>query len=196
MTIMTSIAQSEIFSWIEEADTQERQDRILSIRLAIGMSIISRYDELKQNLYIAEEALGRLGLSGLVYPETNIQPVPDIYISSSSYSELGNDLGFGSQGLWSRLRNCLMHQHNDYLRRVSHLKDSSETDKPNSSNEWLENNSHWGEIFNKEGGLSVNKLEVALYSGQLKNIPGIGAKTLVAAEKLVKAKLPDYLNDS
>jgi len=44
--------------------------------------------------------------------------------------------------------------------------------------------------------LSVNKLAVALYSGQLKNIPGIGAKTLVAAEKLVKAKLPDYLNDS
>lgn len=185
---MTGINEQAI-AWVMESEDPIRQIRIETVRIAIGMALIGKYDELREDLLLVQESLGKLCVQSFMGSTKPEGPEPEVFISSREYSELHLELG-GAKGLWTNLWNTLSAPYNEYVRTSLSLQDSSLSNQHRETNlRWLRANQRWGRLFNDNGELSVTRLSSMLDKGQLASRRKFGERSRQIAQALVRHKL-------
>lgn len=182
----------ELLTWVDDGPGPEKDERITTLRLAIGMAFIAKYARLNRELELTKQSLGHLGLSGLIETEVEDKKevTEEVFINRDQLTEFSVTTLAGNKILVSRLWDRLWRQHTKYTTTALLLHDqfATETEKKQNTR-WLSANAHWSGIFNDDGELSINQLAYLVNNDLLHTLDRIGVNSLALASTIVDQTL-------
>lgn len=172
----------EIIGWVDEAQAEERQERIDFVRQEIGKVLMARLQDIKKEEPIIVDSLNRLGI--FIDEE---EPRPEIFLSYDSYMETGTEL-MDNKGLWSRLWLALWRRHQAYRMEYGLLENDDSLTHSERLHRTVrfQTGPNWGKLFNADGDLSVTRLDPLVRNHNIRDLHRIGKGSLEAAKLLVE----------